>query len=100
MSKMTVSPSIWGEGWLREMLHIYLTNIFKVDNILHNNKVQGVPETASRSYDTMLTEKLFAPVRASRNFTISGRGIGYSFQLAITVPLYTITGYCIATAQS
>ena len=29
-----------------------------------------------------------------------GRGIGYSFQLAITAPLYSITGYCIATAQS
>ena len=49
---------------------------------------------------------LFAPVRAFRNclspryFTRSGRGIGYSFQLAITAPLYSITGYCIATAQS
>ena len=48
----------------------------------------------------------FAPVRAFRNclspryFTRSGRGIGYSFQLAITAPLYSITGYCIATAQS
>ena len=29
-----------------------------------------------------------------------GRGIGYSFQLAITAPLYSIIGYCIATAQS
>ena len=28
------------------------------------------------------------------------RGIGYSFQLAITAPLYSITGYCIAAAQS
>ena len=30
----------------------------------------------------------------------NGRGIGYSFQLAITAPLYSIIGYCIATAQS
>ena len=36
----------------------------------------------------------------SRYFTTSGRGIGYSFQLAITAPLYSIIGYCIATAQS
>jgi len=47
-----------------------------------------------------------APVRAFRNcfkcryFTTQERGIGYSFQLAITAPLYSITGYCIATAQS
>ena len=43
--------------------------------------------------------------RACRNclwswyFTDPGRGIGYSFQLAITAPLYSITGYCIAPAQ-
>ena len=49
---------------------------------------------------------LLAPVRTFRNclrcryFTAPGRGIGCSFQLAITAPLYTITGYCIATAQS
>ena len=36
----------------------------------------------------------------NRYFTIPGRGIGYSFQLAITAPLYSIIGYCIATAQS
>jgi len=47
-----------------------------------------------------------APIGASRNclrwwyFTSPGRGIGYSFQLAITAPLYSIIGYCIATAQS
>ena len=47
-----------------------------------------------------------ALVRAFRNclrdwyFTNSGRGIGYSFQLAITAPLYSIIDYCIATAQS
>ena len=33
-------------------------------------------------------------------FKSKWRGIGYSFQLAITAPLYSITGYCIATAQS
>ena len=44
--------------------------------------------------------------RACRNclrqlyFKLKWRGIGYSFQLAITAPLYSITGYCIATAQS
>ena len=27
-------------------------------------------------------------------------GLEYSFQLAITAPLYLIIGYCIATAQS
>ena len=49
---------------------------------------------------------IFARIGAYRNclrvwyFTIPGRGIGYSFQLAITAPLYSITGYCIATAQS
>ena len=48
----------------------------------------------------------FAPVRAFRNcltrryFTSRWRGIGFSFQLAITAPLYSIIGYCIATAQS
>ena len=49
---------------------------------------------------------LFASTEAFRNclrqryFTSPRRGIGYSFQLAITAPLYSITGYCIATAQS
>ena len=48
----------------------------------------------------------FAPGGAIRNclwsryFTTPGRGIGYSFQLAITAPLYSIIGYCITTAQS
>ena len=47
-----------------------------------------------------------APTGAYRNclrqlyFKSKWRGIGYSFQLAITAPLYSITGYCIATAQS
>ena len=49
---------------------------------------------------------LYASIEAYRNclsrwyFTSTRRGIGYSFQLAITAPLYSITGYCIATAQS
>ena len=49
---------------------------------------------------------LIAQVWAFRNclrqlyFKSKWRGIGYSFQLAITAPLYSITGYCIATAQS
>ena len=49
---------------------------------------------------------MIAQVRAFRNclsqryFTSTRRGIGYSFQLAITAPLYSIIGYCIATAQS
>jgi len=53
-----------------------------------------------------MTKMFIAPVRAFRNcfksryFTTQERGIGYSFQLAITAPLYSITGYCIATAQS
>ena len=51
-------------------------------------------------------QTLIAPVGAFRNFLrqlyfkSKWRGIGYSFQLAITAPLYSITGYCIATAQS
>ena len=51
-------------------------------------------------------QTLIAPVGAFRNclrqlcFKSKWRGIGYSFQLAITAPLYSITGYCIATAQS
>ena len=42
---------------------------------------------------------LIAPDGAFRNclnqlyFKPRGRGIGYSFQLAITAPLYSITGY-------
>ena len=51
-------------------------------------------------------QTLIAPVGAFRNclrrlcFKSKWRGIRYSFQLAITAPLYLITGYCIATAQS
>ena len=51
-------------------------------------------------------QTLIAPVGAFRNFLrqlyfkSKWRGIGYSFQLAITAPLYSIIGYCIATAQS
>ena len=51
-------------------------------------------------------EIVAASVEAFRNcvsqqcFMSKARGIGYSFQLAITAPLYSITGYCIATAQS
>ena len=50
--------------------------------------------------------RMIAPTGAYRNclrqlyFKSKWRGIGYSFQLAITAPLYSITGYCIATAQS
>jgi hypothetical protein len=65
------------------------------------------PEKDIHSYPWKGAEMTkFAPVRAFRNclspryFTRSGRGIGYSFQLAITAPLYSITGYCIAAAQS
>ena len=49
---------------------------------------------------------IICSLRACRNclrqlyFKLKGRGIGYSFQLAITAPLYPIIGYCIATAQS
>ena len=39
-------------------------------------------------------------IASSQGLTQQGRGIGYSFQLAITAPLYSIIGYCIATAQS
>ena len=54
----------------------------------------------------ILQDCLLGPAEPVRNchkqryFTSWGRGIGYSFQLAITAPLYSITGYCIATAQS
>ena len=47
-----------------------------------------------------------APTGASRNclnqlyFKLTGRGIGYSFQLAITASLYSIIDYCITAAQS
>jgi hypothetical protein len=59
-----------------------------------------------QQYDGILFEWQWAPMRACRNclnrryFTSTGRDIGYSFQLAITAPLYSIIGYCIATAQS
>ena len=36
----------------------------------------------------------------NRYFTTPGRGIGYSFQLAITALLYSIISYCITSAQS
>ena len=47
-----------------------------------------------------------APTGAFRNclnqlyFKLTGRGIGYSFQLAITASLYSIIDYCITSAQS
>ena len=53
-----------------------------------------------------MNSALIAQIWACRNclrqlyFKSKWRGIGYSFQLAITAPLYSITGYCIATAQS
>ena len=46
------------------------------------------------------SSEAFRNCLSQRYFTSKGRGIGYSFQLAITAPLYSITGYCIATAQS
>ena len=52
-----------------------------------------------------MTVSTLAPVGAPRNclpsgyFTWRGRGIGYSFQLAITAPLYSIISYSIASAQ-
>ena len=52
-----------------------------------------------------MTVSTLAPVGAPRNcppsgyFTQRGRGIGYSFQLAITAPLYSIISYSIASAQ-
>ena len=65
----------------------------------------SIPLCNCRQYlDTNLVR--IAPSGALRNcfnlryFTQEERGIGYSFQLAITAPLYSITGYCIATAQS
>ena len=54
----------------------------------------------------MRNSALIAQIWACRNclrqlyFKSKWRGIGYSFQLAITAPLYSITGYRIATAQS
>ena len=39
-------------------------------------------------------------IASDRGLIQYGRGIGYSFQLAITAPLYSIISYCIATAQS
>ena len=59
-----------------------------------------------RGRERRTQRQLSASVEAFRNchrqryFTSNWRGIGYSFQLAITAPLYSITGYCIATAQS
>ena len=47
-----------------------------------------------QQYDGILFEWQWAPMRACRNclnrryFTSTGRDIGYSFQLAITAPLY------------
>ena len=48
----------------------------------------------------------FAPVGAFTNctghpfFRVTVRGIGYSFQLAITTPRINLIGYGTATAQS
>ena len=56
--------------------------------------------------DIVRKPTVIAQIWASRNclwqlyFKSKWRGIGYSFQLAITAPLYSITGYCITTAQS
>ena len=59
-----------------------------------------------RKLNEQLIHRSDAPTGAFRNclrqlyFKLKGRGIGYSFQLAITATLYTIIVYCIATAQS
>ena len=50
--------------------------------------------------DRPASEEAYRNCHRRRYFTSNWRGIGYSFQLAITAPLYSITGYCIATAQS
>ena len=61
-------------------------------------------ETDMDRYFTLIFAK--APQSQSEIATDEGisprRGgvLGYSFQLAITAPLYSIIGYCIATAQS
>ena len=73
-----------------------------------NKKINwhGVPLKNLYILKLIWNSALIARVWACRNclrqlyFKSKWRGIGYSFQLAITAPLYSITGYCIATAQS
>ena len=67
--------------------------------------VQCTQDTGIKLFSGIYHQSV-APTGASRNclrqlyFKLKGRGIGYSFQLAITATLYTIIVYCIATAQS
>ena len=74
-------------------------------------KVMSISRTQVRNSLIMTLDierkpTVIAQIWAFRNclrqlyFKSKWRGIGYSFQLAITAPLYSITGYCIATAQS
>ena len=91
--------------WQRKMWGIYKHYLFFVVGILKN--LSSLWITFLRLFFwRKLFWRLVAPSGACRNclrqlyFKLKGRGIGYSFQLAITAPLYSITGYCIATAQS
>ena len=72
-----------------------LTNISKLAT--HIN-ICGIVQTISSCPSA--SGEAFRNCHRQRYFTSNWRGIGYSFQLAITAPLYSIIGYCIATAQS
>ena len=67
--------------------------------------VQCTQDTGIKLFSGIYHQSV-APTGASRNclrqlyFKLKGRGIGYSFQLAITATLYTIIVYCITSAQS
>ena len=82
------------------------SNIYFRKYFRRNNTEEFVTLYFNIEYSHFLALCLIASIEAYRNcleeryFTSQGRGIGYSFQLAITAPLYSITGYCIATAQS
>ena len=54
----------------------------------------------TKKWKYLVSAETFRNWHSWRCFTSSSRGIGISFQLAITAPLYSIIGYCIATAQS
>ena len=75
------------------------------EHIGNDDKKIDFTETNKLSTE-MNHSALIAQMWACRNclsqlyLKLKWRGIGYSFQLAITAPLYSITGYCIATAQS
>ena len=102
-------------AWNFELSIFELENkYFSVDNIQWiffepidiNPKLEGSRKIISENFRSTEFWILFASAEAFRNclrqryFTSPRRGIGYSFQLAITAPLNSITGYCIATAQS